>query len=173
MKREALAEKRQETDSRQGNAERFPAMPPQRIRYVSTGRSPGLRVRKILALPPSRAKTQWHSSNAALAYRCGGSSGIASWGTRTAFPFHCPRRNRWAAPENGRSIAIKPFAGEKGARRAIIRRTGRDNRRPLPCGQRRAEGRQPSTLKTGHRNRDSLPMTPRVKYPYPEKPATQ
>jgi len=40
-----------------------------------------------LDAPPSQAETQWRCGASALAYRCGGSSGLVD-DRRTAFPFN-------------------------------------------------------------------------------------
>jgi hypothetical protein len=54
---------------------------------VVSGRSPGL---QVLPHRLPGQKIQWHFDEAALAYRCGGSSGFVQYsckGGHTAFPF--------------------------------------------------------------------------------------
>jgi len=56
------------------------------------GRSPGSRVNEKIpeAAPSQVEKTQWRVAVSLLAYRCGGSAGIAipEAGSRTGFPFN-------------------------------------------------------------------------------------
>jgi hypothetical protein len=55
-----------------------------------SGRSPGSQAGVYPGAAPSRAVVQWRSAAPLLAYRCGGSAGIAlkSIPERTGFPFH-------------------------------------------------------------------------------------
>ena len=50
----------------------------------------GLRARQFCRMAFPNQEVQWHINAAALAYRCGGSSGFVLC-ERTAFPFHCGR----------------------------------------------------------------------------------
>lgn len=71
---------------------------------VVAGRSPDSR--DLTRRLPRRA--QWHCGAPALAYRCGGSRGLAP-GTqgRTAFPFNCRRRNHPQHLRTSRIISAK------------------------------------------------------------------
>lgn len=76
------------------------AASPQHFRWSHTGPVSGL---ASLAAPPSRTEVQWRYGAAALAYRCGGSSGFAT-GVAHRFPVSPSQGFLSTAPEVKRPV---------------------------------------------------------------------